>query len=185
MPSNLHEVLIKLFRDETRLAPELLRDVFHAELPPYTDVHTEESTLTQLMPTEYHADLVIDMHEALRIGGPKVPLSSLSPKAQKIVRDLKRGIEPTGVHTRAIAEEVATQFRHYVDTTGWPMTRIKTLLRKATDETLHWDDVFGEDGFLLRHAPSNPHSTIPHLQLHRYEDGTRKVYRVFFNEDRS
>ena len=59
MPSNLHEVLIKLFRDETRLAPELLRDVFHAELPPYTDVHTEESTLTQLMPTEYHADLVL------------------------------------------------------------------------------------------------------------------------------
>jgi hypothetical protein len=32
--------------------------------------------------------------------------------------------------------------------------------------TYHWDDEFGADGFLKEHAPSNPHTTIPHLQIH-------------------
>ncbi|MEO1483957.1 MAG: hypothetical protein AAFU77_17740 [Myxococcota bacterium] len=125
-------------------------------------------------------DLDIDMHEALRIGGPKVPLSSLSPKAQKIVRGLQRGIEPTGVYTREIAKEVATQFRHYVDTTGWPMWKVKRLLPKRDHQTLHWDDRFGEDGLLLHHGPSNPHATTPHLQLHGDGSSGPATLRVFF-----
>ena len=34
------------------------------------------------------------------------------------MRDLQRGIELTGVYTREIAGEAATQFRSYVDTVG-------------------------------------------------------------------
>ncbi|MEL6338566.1 MAG: hypothetical protein AAFQ65_01525 [Myxococcota bacterium] len=121
-------------------------------------------------------ELDIDLHKTLQIGGPEVPLSSLSPEAQRIMRDIQRGIEPTGVYTREIAEEVATQFRHYVDTTGWPLSRTKKLLPDSDDQTLHWDDQFGPDGLLKHHGPNNPHAKTPHLQLHRQE----KTYRVFF-----
>ena len=35
MPSYLHEALLMLFRNRPALAPELLRDALHVELPDY------------------------------------------------------------------------------------------------------------------------------------------------------
>ncbi|MEQ9151051.1 MAG: hypothetical protein RLO06_06125 [Parvibaculum sp.] len=55
----MHEALIDLFRQRTRLAPELLEEALGVALPAYDDVRTEDATLTQIVPTEYHADLVV------------------------------------------------------------------------------------------------------------------------------
>lgn len=59
MPSVLHEAILELFRNRTTLAPELLRDLLGVPVPAYVRVATVESSLTEVVPTEYAADLVI------------------------------------------------------------------------------------------------------------------------------
>src|ERR1700722_8954802 len=59
MPSHLHEALLLLFRYRQVLAPELLRDALHVELPDYTEVRIDSADLTDIQPAEYRADLVI------------------------------------------------------------------------------------------------------------------------------
>jgi len=59
VPSQLHEVLIMLFRNRPEMAPLLLREALHVELPAYTEVRIESAELTEAVPAEFHADLVI------------------------------------------------------------------------------------------------------------------------------
>lgn len=59
MPSQLHEALLLLFRNRPTLAPELLRDALHVELPEYTEARIDSADLTDIQPTEYRADLVV------------------------------------------------------------------------------------------------------------------------------
>lgn len=59
MPSFLHEGLVQLFKNRPELAPELLRDALSVELPAYSEVRVDSADLTQLAPTELHADLVV------------------------------------------------------------------------------------------------------------------------------
>jgi hypothetical protein len=59
MPSQLHEVLLLLFRNRPSLAPELLRDALGVVLPEYTEARVDSADLTQVQPTEYRADLVV------------------------------------------------------------------------------------------------------------------------------
>ena len=59
MPSHLHESLLLLFRNKPTLAPELLRDALHLQLPPYTEVRLDSADLTDIQPAEYRADLVV------------------------------------------------------------------------------------------------------------------------------
>ena len=59
MPSQLHEVLLLLFRNRPALAPELLREALHMELPQYTTARVDSAELTDVQPAEYRADLVI------------------------------------------------------------------------------------------------------------------------------
>lgn len=59
MPSLLHEALLILFRNRPELAPELLRDALHVSLPHYSEVVIESADLTEILPTEYRADLVV------------------------------------------------------------------------------------------------------------------------------
>lgn len=58
MPSQLHEALLLLFRNRPALAPELLRDALHVELPQYTEARIDSADLTDIQPAEYRADLV-------------------------------------------------------------------------------------------------------------------------------
>src|SRR6267142_952091 len=58
MPSYLHELLLLLFRNRTRSAADLLRQL-DVQLPEYDDVHTESSDLGDLRPAEYRAELVL------------------------------------------------------------------------------------------------------------------------------
>lgn len=59
MPSHLHEALLLLFRNRPTLAPELLRDALHVELPTYSEARIESADLTDIQPAEYRADLVV------------------------------------------------------------------------------------------------------------------------------
>ncbi len=59
MPSLTHEGLVSLFRNRPELAPELLRDALGIELPAYAEARVESSDLTEVVPAEYRADLVV------------------------------------------------------------------------------------------------------------------------------
>lgn len=59
MPSLTHEGLVSLFRNRPELAPELLRDALGIELPAYAEARVESADLTEVLPTEYRADLVV------------------------------------------------------------------------------------------------------------------------------
>ena len=59
MPSYVHEALSLLFRNRPELAPELLRDALHVQLPPYTEARIDSADLTEIQPAEYRADLVV------------------------------------------------------------------------------------------------------------------------------
>jgi hypothetical protein len=58
MPSQLHEALLLLFRNRPTLAPELMRDALHCELPAFTEARIDSADLTDVKPAEYRADLV-------------------------------------------------------------------------------------------------------------------------------
>jgi len=59
MPSQLHEALLLLFRNRPSLAPLLLRDALHVELPEYTETRIDSADFTDIQPAEYRADLVV------------------------------------------------------------------------------------------------------------------------------
>ncbi|ADO67949.1 hypothetical protein [Stigmatella aurantiaca] len=59
MASMQHEGLLLLFRHRPTLAPELLRDALGFSLPPWSEARVESAELTEVVPTEYRADLVV------------------------------------------------------------------------------------------------------------------------------
>ena len=69
MVSNLHELLLLLFRNRSASAADLLREL-NVEVPEYDEVHAESSDLTDLRPAEYRADLVLFLqHETRKVLG--------------------------------------------------------------------------------------------------------------------
>ena len=81
MPSILHEVLIGLFRERKAMAFELLEKVFELKLPSYAQIEVREARLTQIVPAEYEADLVLEL---TNLGGK--PVFSVAVEAQ-LARD--------------------------------------------------------------------------------------------------
>ena len=79
MPSELHEILLFLFRSRPVLAPKLLHDVLHVPLPRYHSLQIVESNLTNVQPPEYRADLVIVLHRGKRsvLGRERCPVCLL------------------------------------------------------------------------------------------------------------
>lgn len=63
MPSLDHEAFIHLFRNKPRLVAEVLRAAFDLRLPDATGKPVE-STLGEVVPTEYRADLVVAFGDA-------------------------------------------------------------------------------------------------------------------------
>lgn len=59
MPSLEHETLRLLFQNRPELAPALLRDALGVELPEYSSISVESADLTDIVPAEYRADLVV------------------------------------------------------------------------------------------------------------------------------
>lgn len=82
MPSQLHEVLLQLFRNRPELAPELLRDALHQELPAYTEARIDSADLNEVQPAEYRADLVVLLFDGVPVFGIVVEVQ-LSPDERK------------------------------------------------------------------------------------------------------
>jgi hypothetical protein len=61
MPSQLHETLLLLFRNEPTLAAELMRSALHVEMPRYAEARVISADLTEVQPAEYRADMVIQL----------------------------------------------------------------------------------------------------------------------------
>lgn len=61
MPSELHEALLLLFRNQPTLAPELIRNALRFDLPAFTEARIDSADLTDVRPAEYHADLVVQL----------------------------------------------------------------------------------------------------------------------------
>jgi hypothetical protein len=61
MPSQVHEVLIEMFRSRPSLAAELLDGPLHDTLPAYDEAHLASADLTDVAPTEYRADAVVTL----------------------------------------------------------------------------------------------------------------------------
>jgi hypothetical protein len=61
MPSQVHEVLIDMFRGRPSLAAELLDGPLHDVLPDYDEAHLVSADLTDVAPTEYRADAVVTL----------------------------------------------------------------------------------------------------------------------------
>jgi hypothetical protein len=59
MASMLHEGLLALFRNRPTLAPELMKDALGLGLPAWSEARVESAEFTQVVPTEYRADLVV------------------------------------------------------------------------------------------------------------------------------
>jgi hypothetical protein len=118
----------------------------------------------------------IDIRSVLERPGPPPPRASLSPGARRAMAKIDRGETDIQVGSRAEAEEILSQYPDYVDTGDWGFPMIKTLLRDGKNATFHWDDVFGEDGFLLHPGQDNPHGDLPHLQLHLGDGATVRVF---------
>jgi hypothetical protein len=59
MASMKHDGLLALFHNRPSLAPELLQDALGFALPAWTEARVESAEFTQVVPTEYRADLVV------------------------------------------------------------------------------------------------------------------------------
>lgn len=66
MPSLEHELLVELFRNDTRLLHDLLRSAFDLTLPG-KEAKPVEASLNQAIPAEARADLVLSFGEELRV----------------------------------------------------------------------------------------------------------------------
>jgi hypothetical protein len=60
---------LELFRNHPELAPLLLRQSLHVALPEYTSAQIVESTLIDIQPVEYRADLVVLLHHGIPVYG--------------------------------------------------------------------------------------------------------------------
>lgn len=91
MPSSLHEILLLLFRYRPSMAPDLLQAVLQVPMPEYAELQVVESTLTNVQPPEYRADLVILLHNRNK------PVLGIVVEAQLFVTGHKRFAWPAYV----------------------------------------------------------------------------------------
>jgi hypothetical protein len=82
VPSQLHEVLVRFFRNRPELAPTLLSEALGVDIPRYTEARIESSDLTDVLPAEYRADVVVLLVDGEPVLGIVVEVQ-LEPKEQK------------------------------------------------------------------------------------------------------
>lgn len=84
MPSFLHELPLTLFRSCPELVPRLLGEELAVQLPSYQAVRIEESDFTQILPTEFRADLVLTLYQG------DVPVLGIIVEVQRKIDPRKR-----------------------------------------------------------------------------------------------
>ncbi|WP_433930021.1 hypothetical protein AB3662_39625 [Sorangium cellulosum] len=65
MPTLEHNALVEMFREHPELAPHFLATLLHVEVPPHAAVAVVESSLDQLIPVEFRADLVLELRDEI------------------------------------------------------------------------------------------------------------------------
>ncbi len=75
-------MVVEFFRNRPSLAPELLREALHVDLPNFTEVQIYSADLTDVQPTEYRADLVLRLVDGTEVLGVVVEVQ-LSPDRRK------------------------------------------------------------------------------------------------------
>jgi len=121
MPSLTHEALLLLFRNRPELAPELLREALGLELPAYTEVRVESADLTEVVPAEYRADLVV-----LLVDGK--PVLAIAVEVQLSRDDRKRFSWPVyaaGLRARFECDSVVLVVTPAMDVARWAAEPIK------------------------------------------------------------
>lgn len=63
MPTLEHNGLVEMFRENPSLAPHFLGLLFHVEVPSHASVRVADTTLDQLIPVEFRADLVLELRD--------------------------------------------------------------------------------------------------------------------------
>jgi hypothetical protein len=83
----LHEGLVLLFRNRPALAAELLKDALGVALPEFSEARVESAELTEVVPTQYRADLVVLLRN-------EVPVFAIVLEVQLQADDEKRSTWP-------------------------------------------------------------------------------------------
>ncbi len=65
MPSLEHNAIVSLFRDNPPLAPHVVETLFGMTVPVHSSVAVVESSLDELVPVEFRADLVLELRDKL------------------------------------------------------------------------------------------------------------------------
>ena len=65
MPTLEHNAIVEMFRENPDLAPHFLAILFHVDVPPHASAAVVESSLDQLIPVEFRADLVLELGNAV------------------------------------------------------------------------------------------------------------------------
>ncbi|GFI05056.1 protein RhsC [Lachnospiraceae bacterium] len=113
------------------------------------------------------------------VGGADIPWSS--KEVSEASKQLDEGARTVTVSNRSQAEELFLgryQGEGYTNVTGMDAMDTKNFLG-SKDNTYHWDDMFGSDGYLLGHSSSNPDASMAHLQIH---PRSGNIIRIFFGE---
>jgi hypothetical protein len=63
MPSLEHNAIVDMFREDPELAPHFLALLFGVDVPPHASAAVVESSLDQLVPVEFRADLVLELRD--------------------------------------------------------------------------------------------------------------------------
>src|SRR5512141_234187 len=64
MPTLEHNGIVEMFRENPELAPHFLATLFHVDVPSHASAAVVESSLDQLIPVEFRADLVLELWDA-------------------------------------------------------------------------------------------------------------------------
>jgi hypothetical protein len=83
MPTLEHNGLIEMFRENPSLAPHLLALLFHVDVPAHASVRVADSSLDQLIPVEFRADLVIELRNDKRAVVLSIVLESQRDKVPR------------------------------------------------------------------------------------------------------
>lgn len=70
MPSIEHETPVEVIRSDPAIVPALMREALGIELPPFVSAEEASADFTQLVPTQFRADLVIYLRGETRDGAP-------------------------------------------------------------------------------------------------------------------
>ena len=81
-PSQLHDVLVRFFLNRPELAPILLSEALGVAVPHYNETRVESADLTEMLPAEYRADVVVLLVDGKPVFGIVVEVQ-LKPSKRK------------------------------------------------------------------------------------------------------